>query len=645
MLDISKINNTISAITEALLQNGRIDDEFKKNLYSSYDQPTLQIGVVGKMNTGKSALINSIIFGNDVLPSSSEPYTVTLTKVSYGEKNTSTVEFLSQNDIDSIMESAGYSGDDSNLLLQKQSADELLKNLPINYSELLGKTLTDVPNDNLEKYVTSSGEYCGLVKSVIMKINNDNLKGITIIDTPGFNDPVATRGETTKKFLSDCHVILFVHNSDGYDETDGSLLNTQIEYAGISKLVDIFNKMDTRKSLSLAGWEHQLDIFLEDREEYVSKDKQPIVYSLVKSSDAVAVSAFMALCGQRPKESRSDFVKKQIAKFEERYPELTDDESITLEDALIKYSNIGSIVAILNNISSNGKQYLIDKPLNTLIGKLKTIIEQIQSDIDAAESDLDLLNQDRDSALSDLNGVKDFMMSIKESVNIAPLEVQLIDKVGDAKQRIQREREEEQKTITIQKYPEPGLFDRGVTKANIGAYNTFLSRFQSILRGDFESLSRCLESTTNQYIRNTILSLVNPKISEHRRDNFEIKAKNEAKSKIQNINVIIPAYSITTLPAGRAEQWSLLYTDFSKHYDDKAIDGILQKYKEVSHDIGTPAFIIDMLLKMEEDMVRELSKSPAEIKESITKTEENVTHLKDELKWTKEQLQMLNNIE
>lgn len=644
MLDISKINNTIPAIIEALLQNGRIDEDFKKNFYSSYDQPTLQIGVVGKMNTGKSALINSIIFGNDVLPSSSEPYTVTLTKVSYGENNTSTVEFLSQDDIDSIKESASYSGEDSNLLLKKQSAEELLEKLPTNYSELLGKILKDVPNGNLEKYVASSGEYCGLVKSVLMEINNDNLKGITIIDTPGFNDPIISRGETTRKFLTDCHVVLFVHNSDGYDETDAALLNNQIEYAGVSKLVDVFNKMDTRKSLSFEGWNQQLESFLEDREEYLSEDKVPAVYSLVKNSDAVAVSAFMALCGQRPKETRSDFVKAQIAKFEERYPELSEDGSLTLEEALIKYSNIENIVTILNRIAANGKQYLIDKPLNTLIGKLKAIIEQIQLDIDTAESDLNLLNQDRKSALSDLDGLKDFMKSIKESVSISPMEVLLLDKVADSRNCIYAHRKEEQNSITKQKYPQPGLLDIGVTKANIGAYNTFLSRFQSILRDELDSLSRNLESTANEYIRKTILSLVNSKISELRRNNFEIKAKNKVKSQIQKVNVVIPAYSITTLPSGKAEQWSLLYTDFGKHYDDKAIDGGLQPYKEVSHDIGVSSFILDMLLQMEEDMVREFNQSPAEIKEKINKVEENVTCLKDELKWAKEQLQMLNNI-
>lgn len=640
MLDISKINNKISAIINQLLQRGRVDDEFIKNFYASYNQPALQVGVVGKMKVGKSALINSVIFGNDVLPSRSEPVTVSLTKISYGDKNTSVVEFLSQEDFNYLKVLANYSGDDRCLLLQKESAEEILAILPSNYQNMLGEVLTDIPNDELPKYVAADGEYCGLVKSVLMEINNDNLKGITIIDTPGFNDPVVTRGETTKKFLTDCHVVLFVHNSDGYDETDAALLNNQIEYAGVSELVDVFNKMDTRKSLSLDGWKCQLNNFLEDREQYLSKDN-----SLIRKPDAVTVSAFMALCGLRPKESRTEFIKKKIAEFEERYPELTEDESLTLEEALVKYSNIESIVTVLNRIASNGKQYLIEKPLNTLIGKLNAIIEQIQSDILEAESDLNLKNQDRKSALSDLDGLKDFMKSIKEAVSIAPLEVLLLDKVADTKTSICTQRESEKNSINKQKYLQPGPLSTGVTKANIAAYNIFLSRFQSILRGDFDSLSRSLESTANEYIRKTILSLNNPKISEKRRDKFELKAKNKAKSKIQCVNIAIPAYSITTLPSGNAEQWSLLFTDFSKHYDDNAIDEFLQKYKDVSHDIGIPSFIIDMLLQMEEDMIRELSQSPAEIKDEINKVEERIACLKDELAWAKEQLQQLKNIE
>ena len=52
-----------------------------------------------------------------------------------------------------------------------------------------------------------------------------------------------------------------------------------------------------------------------------------------------------------------------------------------------------------------------------------------------------------------------------------------------------------------------------------------------------------------------------------------------------------------------------------------------------------------MLHQMEKDMIRELSQSPAEIKEEINKVEERIACLNDELAWVKEQLQQLKNIE
>lgn len=101
-----------------------------------------------------------------------------------------------------------------------------------------------------------------MAKQVSIRIKNENLKGITIIDTPGFNDPIASRGETTCKCLSRCNVILFVHNEDGYDQIDEELLKNQIEYAGISDLVDIFNKVDLLH-MSFSEWDDQKEYYLE----------------------------------------------------------------------------------------------------------------------------------------------------------------------------------------------------------------------------------------------------------------------------------------------------------------------------------------------------------------------------------------------
>ena len=650
MIDISKINSLISSTIKLLLENNRINEDYVNQFYKSFEQTTLQIGVVGKMKTGKSALVNAILFEDDVLPSSPEPVTVTLTKVSYGKENKSTVEFLSADDLNAIMALAAYSGDDETKNALKKNAQEIIDSLPKDgYSQYLGQTI-DIPNNELDKYVASNGKFCGLVKVVNMEINNDNLKGITIIDTPGFNDPVASRGETTKNFLTECHIVLFVHNSDGYDQPDAELLNTQLEYAGISKLVDVFNKMDMKKSLALSDWDGRLERFIEVREDYLSKDKHPKVYALVKSSNAVAVSAFMALCGMRSKEKRSEFVKTQIAKFEERYPELTANEEISLEEALIKYSNIDKLISILNDIAANDKQYLKDKPIETLKGKLTEVIKMIYDEIELVKSELGLLKQNKQEALKDLENFTDFMNSIKKSISNTPLETVLSDEIDSTRSRIQQRREEEANSFTKQKYPEPGFLDTGVTKANISAYNVELSRFQSLLRGDLDSgenysgLKEKFKDVTKQYINKIIKELINPKVSEAMRNNFRAQTINAANKQIANINVAIPAYSVTNIPDGNAEQWSLLRTDFLSHYCDTTIDSLLSKFKECSEEIGRPEYITYLLTKIEDDRMNELNKEPMQKKVAIKTAEEKIKALENELKWVNEQLEQLNKI-
>jgi len=644
MLEVGKINKEISSIIENLLANKRIDEKYIRQFRSSYDQPTLQIGIVGKMKAGKSSLINALVFGGNVLPSGSEPVTVTLTRVTYGSSDAASVEFLSAEDVKALKELTLYTGDNPKMILQKESASEIINSLPNNYENLLGKTIDNLTKDDLAKYVAATGDYAGLVKSVQISICNDNLRGITIIDTPGFNDPVISRGELTTKQLSDCHVVLFVHNSDGYDKTDANLLNDQIEFAGVSKLVDVFNKMDTRRALSLKEWDSKVDSFKEDREEFISKEDNPQAYRLIQESDAIPVSAFMALCGLTPKDEQSDFMKRQICKFEERYPELTSEDSTSIEDALYSYSNISRIIAILNKLSIEGKEYLVEKPVKTLEGKLRAVIEQIESDIAVVESDLRLHKQGKASALEDLKGLEDFMNSIKETIINSPLEVRLIDCISNSRRTIQAIRESESNTFSKEAYPQPWFGSKGVTKANIAAYNTFLSHFQSLLRGELESLVRSLEAKSNEYIGKTIESLESPKISEERRNNFKEKAKNQSKALLQKINIIVDAYAISALPSGNSEQWSLLKTDFQSHYDDKFIENLTKDFKNISHQIGIPTFILDMIIQMEEKMAAELSATPEEIQLKIQSSEKELTALNNELNWTKSQLVRLNSI-
>ena len=197
----------------------------------------LRIAVIGKMKAGKSTLTNALIFQDKVLAASPEPTTVTLTEISYldnSEKDTEIqVETLTKEDIQNLERQAADNANEEKSKAAKKILDEV-RNVPGGFEQLLGKSLA-INEDELSEYTSTSGKLCGLAKKVQIKKKNDFLKGITIIDTPGFNDPVVSRVETTKQSLSDCNIILFVHDTlSKYDNEEMSMLTEQIERHALS---------------------------------------------------------------------------------------------------------------------------------------------------------------------------------------------------------------------------------------------------------------------------------------------------------------------------------------------------------------------------------------------------------------------------
>ena len=77
--DISLLRDTFEADIDNAKQENRV----------------LRIGIVGQIKRGKSSFLNSLLFdGKSVLPKAATPMTAALTKISYSEQPSATVEFL-----------------------------------------------------------------------------------------------------------------------------------------------------------------------------------------------------------------------------------------------------------------------------------------------------------------------------------------------------------------------------------------------------------------------------------------------------------------------------------------------------------------------------------------------------------------------
>lgn len=256
-----------------------IDRKLAKDLAATCDQDrALRIAIIGQMKAGKSSLLNAIFFKENVLPEAATPMTAALTKIIFGDDTKAEVHFYSKDEWQQIENSSAqyrseYSRiyadliDDSNKsplfnnkvpLLEPSKTEiesriavdvkacfeltEKAKLAGLDVSQYLGKTQilnVDVKNElrtALEDYVGSNGRFTALTKSTVLHINDERLRDIEVIDTPGFNDPILSRGKITREHLGQCDVVILLSHMDSFfGKADVSLLREQISTAGINK--------------------------------------------------------------------------------------------------------------------------------------------------------------------------------------------------------------------------------------------------------------------------------------------------------------------------------------------------------------------------------------------------------------------------
>lgn len=276
----TKLNNLrnidYDGLKERITELESIFKEFKEGGESLLSKEnTLQIGIVGQVKAGKSSFLNSLFFnGENVLPKASTPMTAGLTVIEYAEKNTFEVEYFDEKDWQIFVkqnedykkceqEVRAKNPNQPEIFIKKEiekitsdkirSAHELVSACSSNAKDKIGrkndakefKNLDELQNV-LEQYVGANGEYTSVVKSLYIKMNDERLDGLRIVDTPGVNDPVVSRENRTRTFLHSCHgVFLLSAATDFLGSGDISFLNSRIGGSGIGTVVLLASKFDS----------------------------------------------------------------------------------------------------------------------------------------------------------------------------------------------------------------------------------------------------------------------------------------------------------------------------------------------------------------------------------------------------------------
>jgi len=259
--EVEKINNVIAnAVNQLKNYSTKIDikslEEVKNDLnkkiedFNNEDRK-LRIGIIGQIKAGKSSFINSLLFkGEDILPKAATPKTANLTVIKYNTQNSLNIEFYTKKEFNDILKRADFTDESNETKVAKEikklydnsgiSIDNFSENFIIkaeNYNDLLGK---------LDEYAGEQGKYTAIVKSLVLNINNEKLKDIEIVDTPGMNDPILSRTEKTREFMKFADVVFFLSPSTQFlDNQDMDLLIKQLPQNGVQCLILLASKFDS----------------------------------------------------------------------------------------------------------------------------------------------------------------------------------------------------------------------------------------------------------------------------------------------------------------------------------------------------------------------------------------------------------------
>lgn len=358
---------------------GWIDENRCKELIDKLEKDILTIGVIGQMKCGKSTFLNSFVFEDTVLPAATTPMTAALSVITYGEQKKVVAEFYTNDEWEEQKAQAARSLDDVAGDTMAESKIKAAKELVSKASRLgsylkdcLGKTRED-SFDNIIEYVGADGKYVSITKSVKIYYPKEYLKGVEIVDTPGFNDPIVSREERTKEFLKKADVVLMMlYAGRPFDATDRDIIFKNVSQCGIGKVLIGINKYDIPycSEVNPEDEEQIKDYVKSEIAKACRESNDNTLSDILSEAEPIPLSAEMALLSELP---MSKVNSEEALNF--AWNRHCSNFGIGSQPEMRKWSHIDNLVnAIRNLIDKEKSQILFAKPLSAIYaagGKLK----------------------------------------------------------------------------------------------------------------------------------------------------------------------------------------------------------------------------------------------------------------------------------
>ncbi|WP_208390342.1 dynamin-like GTPase family protein [Helicobacter pylori] len=262
-------------------------------------------------------------------------------------------------------------------------------------------------NQKLLQFVGADGKYMPYTKAVQISLNNPNLKDLEVIDTPGVNDPIASRGEHTKALLKDCDVVFIVSPSGQFlTDSDMSLFDRVSNKEGLQEIYFVASQADSAV-LSMSEVEksgHHLPTALENAQKALSSQLNNIMEKLIQNypnqreifekaiKNGVILASGVCFSMHKDFNNQASWERSQktqeyhnaLRNLKDAYPDAfnSDDKS---KESLLLLSNMGAIEERLKK-AAQGKEEIISQRLQdyaqSQANNLHSLIAQLLQDLE-----------------------------------------------------------------------------------------------------------------------------------------------------------------------------------------------------------------------------------------------------------------------
>ena len=238
----------------------QVDDIAIREAKAGLHEGRCIVAICGQMNSGKSTLLNALLFADEVLPSGATTSTAKITLMEGSAKESVEATLYTHDEFRRVVDE---NKKDWQAATELSNARKYASTAGLQESQLLidpARIERRAGLDDLFRFAAVSdkgGTYSIYVKLVRVRADRPWLHQVTVADTPGTNDPNRERDRITREWIQRADAVVYITfaGQAGMDDEDVKFIDEHLAHVSPRHRIVAVNKCDDVPNTE-AIWRH-----------------------------------------------------------------------------------------------------------------------------------------------------------------------------------------------------------------------------------------------------------------------------------------------------------------------------------------------------------------------------------------------------